>query len=219
MTLSKDDIVAIKNIRGGTGNVYLGALQPLESMTWSTQLETPPGIGAGPDFDFSRPHNPGVWTRIEDRNLPTPASSRDGRVGDLLAVASTRRCGLLDELHGKLVALIQHRKVTHLGVVRSASNLSAHAPNRHSAGDRWFEHFIWLEVIAMHPDGFSLPVKYDTNGFPFNRPGGSYARISEYNFERNGGTADELRKAIWEGFETIHLPTFDFSCTRGAIRP
>jgi hypothetical protein len=163
--------------------------------------------------------NPGVWCRLEDAGLTAPSAFHDGRVGDLLAVSSTKRCQFLDEILGKLVALRQHSKITHLGVVRTADNLQTTAFNCKALRGAAYQYFIWLEVLAIDPTGFVLPTPYSDTGFSFNTVGGHYNRIAHQDFAAHGGSAAELRDAIWAGFSCIRSPGPLLSCTRGAIRP
>ena len=191
MNWTPDDIFAIKNITPSTpAHVYLGAL-------------------TGQDSDVHR----GAWCRHEDIDLAWPAASPDGRVGDLLAVSSTARIALAPQLHGKLVALVQRQKFTHLGVVRSSASL------RSVDQGNGYDEFVWVEVVALSRQGFEVDVPgVAMNQLPYLLPGGNFIPIQNIA----ALTQDQrsaLRRNTWLGFGPIARPRPDFTATRPALRP
>ncbi len=188
------DIVAIKNVSPGDSEfVYLGALSPAATVT------------------------PGVWSRRVDIELPWAAQSRDGRVGDFLAVSSPNAINLAPELQGKLVAIAQNgRRFTHLAVVRSAESLAVADPEPGSP----YVHFVWLEVIAMAPNGFKVDVPSVKPGkLPFYKKGGNFVRIDETKALSSSKDRIHLRREIWLGFGPIAAPGDAIDAKRPARRP
>ncbi len=209
--LTWKDIVAIKDITGATdgGHVYLGELQPRDSVTRTATGE----------IDLTKPHHPGVWTPLHQTHLAFPATYRDGRVGDLLAVATKGRSSRAAEHFGKLVVLKQNQRITHLGVVRTATNLNSIAPNPTADGSDAFTYFMWLEILALDPEGFEMPQQYRDNAVGLNGAGGVYVELELRDFAAVNGTLADFQRQVWNLFRAIRAPGNILSCTRPAIRP
>lgn len=206
------DIVAIKNINGHPEKlVYLGAEQPPD------ERHHDPTAGS-----LLAP-SPGVWSRVDDLDLRTPATYLDGRVGDFLAVSSTANCSFIAELFGQLVALKQHGLVTHLGVIRTDAMLLADITNAKldENGQRVpFDKYVWMEVLAMKSDGVRLSAPYDAPSLPYNKGGPAYYRLDQLPVAKLGKDGHAgLRKEIWNGFQVIRQPAGILNARRPAIRP
>ncbi len=164
------DIIAIKNASATMSSdfVYLGG-------------RAEPGNSA----------HPGVWTSWEDSELNTDATKTDGGVGDLLAVTARVSPDRLSEFHGRLVVLFQKGRYTHLGAVRSRSLVRA------TNATPGFDYFLWVELLALRPEGVLVDPSLIGGAPPWQRPGGKFTKI-----DAAGGIRDRtaFRNALWNGF-------------------
>ena len=156
----------------------------------------------------SRDAFPGVWSSKRNAKKPEPAEWCGGGVGDLLAVAMAADCTFLDQLMGKIVALYQDKRYTHLGVVRSSRPVPAAVGTANGPFDR----IVWIEVIALAPHGAVV----DAGGAsPAWTTGiGHFIQIDNVDaWKDNEAAANAFRKRLWEAFgidcpEDVQPPSF-----------
>lgn len=197
-----NDIVAIKSIRAPeSGPVYLGASRQSANVSFAGGREMP---------------HPGAWCHRQDAALTSVAYSPDGRPGDFLAVSTTDNVNQLPALFGKLVALRQQKTITHLGVVRSDHNLTPVIANEE--GGKVFDKYLWLEILAIDPNGVRLGSPFDDQHHAFNQQGGHYIAIDALT-TLDATNRAELRRRIWDGFPCILQPSNVSKMSRPAWRP
>ena len=168
MSCQWSDIAAVKNVTDASadGLVYLGNR-------------------AGTSGGF-----PGIWTSRLNAARPEAASWTHGGVGDLLAVAVTNDAPSVHALHGRVIALCQSKRYTHLGVVRSSAVVPAQEANGH------YDRFVWVEVLAMSAHGVVLN---DSSDHAWFMAGGNFIGIDNVaSLDAAGASA--LRKQLWREF-------------------
>jgi hypothetical protein len=161
---------------------------------------------------------PGTWlsrANVHETDLAKikePARWRAGGVGDLLAVAMKEQPTCLPAICGKLMALYQMGRYTHLGVVRSKEVLPAQSPQ----GD--YKWFFWLEIVAMLRHGVVFHDVVHKSAPPWTGPGGHVCQIA--NAFDDKPNPENLRSTVQNRlFDAFGLKDTPAEVTRPAEAP
>jgi hypothetical protein len=161
---------------------------------------------------------PGTWLsranvhETDPARAKEPARWRAGGVGDLLAVAVKEKPTALPAICGKLMALYQMGRYTHLGVVRSKEVLPAQSPH----GD--YKWFFWLEIVAMLRHGVVFHDVVHANEPPWANGGGKVYQIA--NAFDDKPNPENLRSTVQNRlFDAFGLRDTPAEVTRPAEAP